>query len=89
MEFDRLQSAYEASFKKLLEQLPDPEVSFSTMNSSAQDLFRQAEKVRQAKEVLGPSPMDMLNRVLLNCEKTILSQEKKTIMLPEIRPAEE
>ncbi len=89
VEFDRLQSAYEASFKKLLEQLPDPEVSFSTMNSSAQDLFRQAEKVRQAKEVLGPSPMDMLNRVLLNCEKTILSQEKKTIMLPEIRPAEE
>ena len=52
-------------------------------------LFRQAEKVRQAKEILGPSPMNMLNRVLLNCEKTILSQEKKTIMLPEIRPAEE
>ena len=86
--FDRLQSAYEASLIDLLKQLPDPEVSFSKINPSAQDLFRQAEKIRQAKEILGPSPMDLLNRILLNCEKTILSQEKKTIMLPEITPAE-
>jgi len=86
--FDRLQSAYEASLIDLLKQLPDPEVSFSKINPSAQDLFRQAEKIRQAKEILGPSPMDLLNGILLNCEKTILSQEKKTIMLPEITPAE-
>ena len=87
--FDKLQNAYDALFQDLLKQLPDPEVSFSETNPSAQNLFRQAEIIHQAKEILGPSPMDMLNRIVLNCEKTILSQEKKTMMLPEIRPKEE
>lgn len=89
VEFDRLQLAYESLFENLMQQLPDPELSFSVItNPVAQELFRQAEKTRQAKDILGPSPVDMLNRMIMNCEKTVLSQEQKTIMLPEIRPDE-
>ena len=87
--FDQLQRAYDVLLKQTIKEIPEPEMSFPPWTSETmQQMMKQAERTRQAKEKLGPSPNDMLMRIVLFGEKTKISEKTEKIILPEIRPAE-
>ena len=87
--FDLMQLEYENQFQRLFNELPDSEIeSPSYMPSYLQQLWRDAEKTRRVRDVLGPSPQDYLDRIILfNMEKPF-KVEIKTEDIPEIKPAE-
>ena len=89
MIFDQLQKAYDVLLAQTIEEIPEPDMSFPPWTSElTQQMIKQAERTRLAKEKLGPSPNDMLMRTILYGEKTKMSEKTEKINLPEIRPAE-
>ncbi|MBR4536059.1 MAG: hypothetical protein IKO62_05315, partial [Bacteroidales bacterium] len=87
--FDQLQKAYDVLLAQTIEEIPEPDMSFPPWTSElTQQMIKQAERTRLAKEKLGPSPNDMLMRTILYGEKTKMSEKTEKINLPEIRPAE-
>ena len=90
MNFDQLQRAYDVLLAHTIEEIPEPDMSFPPWTSElTQQMIKQAERTRQAKEKIGPSPNDMLMRIILLEEKTMLSTEKETFFIPEIRNADD
>ena len=87
--FDQLQRAYDVLFAQTIKEIPEPDMSFPPWTSElTQQMIKQAERTRQAKEKIGPSPNDILMRIVLFGEKTKISEKTEKIILPEIRPAE-
>ena len=87
--FDQLQRVYDVLLAKTIEEIPEPDMSFPPWTSElTQQMIKQAERTRQAKEKIGSSPNDILMRIVLWGEKTKISEKTEKINLPEIRPAE-
>ena len=87
--FGLMQLEYENQFRRLFNELPDSEIEFpSYMPSYLQQLWRDAEKAGRVMDILGPSPQNYLDRVILFGEEKPYKVESKTENIPEIRPAE-
>jgi hypothetical protein len=87
--FDLLQSEYEKQFQRVLDDLPDSEMEFPAyIPQSWQQFWKDSEKAGRAMNIMGPSPQNYLDKILLFGKKTILDVETKTEYIPEIIPAE-
>jgi hypothetical protein len=88
--FDLMQLEYENQFRRLLKELPDTEMEFPVyMPQSWQQFWRDAEKAGRAMDILGPSPQNYLDRIILFGEEKPSKVESRTENIPEIRPAEQ
>ena len=88
-QFDLLQGEYEKQFLRILNELPDAEMELpSYMPSYLQQFWRDSEKAGRAMKIMGPSPQDVLNRILLFDNLKPSKVEVKTENLPEILPVE-
>ena len=87
--FNLMQLEYENQFQRLFNELPDSETeSPSYMPSYLMPFWRDAEKAGRVRDILGPSPQNCLDRIILFGEEKPYKVESKTENIPEIRPAE-
>ena len=88
-QFDLMQLEYENQYRRLYNELPDPEMEFPPyMPQFSQQILRDAEKARRVTDILGPSPQNCLNRTILFGKERPYKVESSTEDIPEIRPAE-
>ena len=87
--FDLMQLEYENQFQRLFNELPDAEMEFPAYIPQCwQQFWRDAEKAGRVMEILGPSPQNYLDRIILFGEEKPYKIESRTENIPEIRPAE-
>lgn len=88
-QFDLMQLEYENQFQRLFKELPDAETeSPSYMPSYLMPFWKDAEKAGRVRDILGPSPQNYLDRIILFGEEKPYKIESKTEDIPEYRPAE-
>ena len=87
--FDLTQLEYENQFRRVLNELPDSEMELPAWTPpSWQKFWEDSEKAGRAMKIMGPSPQDYIDRILLLGNKTLLDSNVKTENVPEIRPTE-
>ena len=87
--FDLTQLEYENQFRRVLNELPDSEMELPAGTPpSWQKFWEDSEKAGRAMKIMGPSPQDYIDRILLLGNKTLLDSNVKTENVPEIRPTE-
>jgi hypothetical protein len=87
--FDLMQLEYENQFERVLKELPDSEMELPAGTPPAwQKFWKDSGKAGQAKKIMGPSPQDYIDGILLFGKKTLLDSDVKTEDIPEIRPTE-
>ncbi|MCQ2275806.1 MAG: hypothetical protein MJZ87_02490 [Bacteroidales bacterium] len=88
-QFDIMQLEYENQFRTIFNELPDTKMDFPAyMPQSWQQFWMDAEKAGREMDILGPSPQNYLERIMLFGDEQPYKVEIKTENIPEIRPAE-